>query len=110
EVPDLYSVSGSSNFYNKPDWGISVHRNYQTNLTEVHFNKVKWDHLGQRGAIALKYNGGNGRLGDPHKAFDFSNWLDSLIFVPEYPSTPDTEDYKAAEVYPEEGIPDDAPF
>lgn len=80
EVPDLYSVSGSSNFYNKPDWGMTVHRNFKSGLTEIHINKAKWDHLGKRGSCALKYNGGNGRLVTFHKDLDFSNWLDSLIF------------------------------
>lgn len=94
EVPDLYSVSGSSNFYNKPDWGITVHRNYKSGFTEVHVNKVKWDHLGQKGAVALKYNGGNGRLCDVNKNHDFSNWLNSLLgmIIPDEPEQPDFEE------------------
>lgn len=109
EVPDLYSVSGSSNFYNKPDWGITVHRNYKSGLTEVHFNKVKWDHLGKRGAVALKYNGGNGRLGDPEKGLDFSNWLDSLVFITDPVSSEQEIDYEMLAL-PDGSIPDDAPF
>lgn len=109
EVPDLYSISGSANFYNKPDWGMTVHRNYKTGLTEIYVNKVKWDHLGKRGHCALKYNGGNGRLGPAHKALDFSNWLDSMVF-----SEDKGLNYEPA-VYDDfitnDGeIPDDAPF
>src|SRR5690606_12170633 len=35
-VPTLYDISGSSNFYNKDDWGLVVHINSDSKLTEVH--------------------------------------------------------------------------
>lgn len=110
EVPDLYSVSGSSNFFNKPDWGITVHRNYTTMLTEIHITKAKWDHLGQVGRFNMKYNGGNGRLGMPDDKPDFTNWLDSLAYMPS-PVQDETEyiDYET-EVFNGNEIPEDAPF
>lgn len=109
EVPDLYSISGSANFYNKPDWGITVHRNYKTGLTELYVNKVKWDHLGKRGHCALKYNGGNGRLGTAHKPLDFSNWLDSMVFSDDKGKNYEPVDY--SDFITNEGeIPEDAPF
>lgn len=110
EVPDLYSVSGSSNFFNKPDWGITVHRNYKTGLTEIHVNKAKWDHLGKVGRIALKYNVGNGRLGDPNEKLDFSNWLDSLVFIEDKESTSDDFIDYETEVFNGNDIPERAPF
>lgn len=80
-IPDLYSVSGSSNFYNKPDWGITVHRNYETGLTEVYVNKCKWDHLGKRGHCALKWNPINGRLGNCFGGYDTDNWLEEKFKI-----------------------------
>lgn len=74
-IPDLYSISGSSNFYNKPDYGITIHRNYESKLTEVIINKMKWDHLGKIGSVKMKYNPNNGRLGDNSTPPDDNCWL-----------------------------------
>src|SRR5690606_29950534 len=29
EVPTLYDIAGSSNWFNKPDWGITFYRNFE---------------------------------------------------------------------------------
>lgn len=85
EVPDLYNISGSAHFYNKVDFGITVHRNYKAECTEIHITKMKWDHLGKKGAIAFKYNGGNGRLYEQIGGrIDFSFWLESLLMESNY--------------------------
>jgi twinkle protein len=78
EVPSLYDISGSANFYNKTDYGITVHRktddqNVMMNEVEVYFQKIKYKHLGKQGIINLNYDYITGRfnqLGD-----DKSNWL-----------------------------------
>lgn len=61
EIPNLYSISGSANFYNKTANGITVYRNFETNLTEVYIQKVKFKHWGETGCIHLSWNRDNGR-------------------------------------------------
>lgn len=61
EVPTLYDISGSANFFNKADFGIVVHRDRINNTTEVHVQKVKFKHLGECGTAIFKYNLNNGR-------------------------------------------------
>ena len=61
EVPTLYDISGSANFFNKADFGITVHRDRELNVTEVHIQKVKFKHLGEVGVAMFKYNLHNGR-------------------------------------------------
>lgn len=79
EIPSLYSISGSANFYNKTDYGITVHRKtgddgVMINEIEVHVQKVKYKHLGEQGIIDLKYDYETGRF-NPGVGCDLSNWL-----------------------------------
>jgi twinkle protein len=60
-VPTLYDISGSANFYNKADFGITVHRDKELGWTEIHVLKVKYRHLGQGGMTRFKYNLVNSR-------------------------------------------------
>ena len=79
EVPTLYDISGSANFYNKTDYGLTVHRkttedNTLLNEVDVHFQKIKYKHLGTPGAVNLKYDYDTGRF-NPGMGCDLSNWL-----------------------------------
>jgi twinkle protein len=79
EIPSLYSISGSANFYNKTDYGLTVHRKsgddgVMINEIEVHVQKVKYKHLGEQGIIDLKYDYDTGRF-NPGSGCDLSNWL-----------------------------------
>jgi len=60
-VPTLYDISGSANFYNKADFGLTVHRDRVNDIVEVHVQKVKFRHLGENGTARFKYNINNGR-------------------------------------------------
>lgn len=78
EVPSLYDISGSANFYNKTDYGLTVHRNTdESNVMldeiKVYFQKIKYKHLGEQGIISLNYDKETGRFnqGGP----DHTNWL-----------------------------------
>jgi twinkle protein len=78
EVPSLYDISGSANFFNKTDYGITVHRktddqNVMINEVEVYFQKIKYKHLGEQGIISLNYDYISGRFNQSGK--DQSNWL-----------------------------------
>jgi twinkle protein len=82
EVPTLYDISGSAHFYNKTDYGFTVHRvfdenNLMTNDIEIHWQKIKFKNLGEQGVSELRYNYINGRF-EERQSIDFwdnSNWL-----------------------------------
>lgn len=73
EIPNLYSISGSANFYNKTANGITVYRNFETLQTEVHIQKVKFKHWGHVGCVQFGWDSSNGRYykGSPN----YDNWL-----------------------------------
>lgn len=79
KCPSLYDISGSSNFYNKCDYGFTIHRktdgnNALLNEVEVHWQKVKFKYLGNGGISELKYNFVNGRF-QVDTNWDNTNWL-----------------------------------
>ena len=84
EVPSLYSISGSSHFYNKTDFGICVYRNFVTNNVEVYVQKVKFKHLGKPGISNFHYNLENGRYvqayNDQPPAWDNTNHLTKQLY------------------------------
>ncbi len=61
EVPTLYDIAGSANFYNQVDNGITVYRNFETNFIHVYVQKVKFRHIGEIGEAIFNYNLQNGR-------------------------------------------------
>lgn len=79
EVPNLYSISGSAHFFNKPDYGITVYRDDETDDVEVFIQKMKWRHLGKKGNVKFRNNPSNGRYTErsPGSAviFDETNHL-----------------------------------
>jgi len=81
EIPSLYNISGSAHFYNKCDYGFTVHRttderNVMQNQIEVYWKKIKFKHLGEQGISELKYNYNNGRFETGTVDYwDNSNWL-----------------------------------
>lgn len=56
EVPTLYSISGSSHFFNKTDNGITVYRDYDTGVVDVYIQKVRYSWLGKVGRVSFTYN------------------------------------------------------
>lgn len=75
EVPNLYDIAGSANWFNKVDIGICFYRNYATQLSEIHVQKIKYDHLGKQGMCEVKYNCNNSRFNNLNGEWDNSNWL-----------------------------------
>ena len=78
EVPSLYDISGSANFYNKTDYGLTVHRtsdenNLMQNEVDIYFQKIKYKHLGKQGIIHLDYDYISGRFNTGGR--DLTNWL-----------------------------------
>jgi len=56
EIPTLYDIAGSANFYNKADSGLSIYRDFTTNKTYLIVQKVKFEHWGKTGQIELNYD------------------------------------------------------
>jgi twinkle protein len=56
EVPSLYHISGSANFYNMLDFGEVVYRDFQTGLVDVYVKKAKQSWLGQTGYSSYSFN------------------------------------------------------
>jgi twinkle protein len=77
EIPNLYNISGSANFYNQCDYGFIVHRNEGNNVSII-WQKIKFKNLGQIGESSLNYNYNNGRYesnDNDVNSWDNSNWL-----------------------------------
>lgn len=78
EVPNLYDINGSANFFNKTDFGITVYRDFVENKSAVYVQKVKFKHLGEVGLAEYVYNYHNGRyveLGKSIETWDNSSWI-----------------------------------
>lgn len=60
-IPTLYSINGSSHFYNKTFNGMSLYRHYESNEVEVHVQKVKFKFVGKEGMVEFSYDWTNGR-------------------------------------------------
>ena len=73
EVPTLYDISGSANFFNKADFGITSHRDRINEIIQIHVQKVKFKHLGETGIAVFKYNFSNGRY-VPYKEGEEIKW------------------------------------
>lgn len=57
KMPGLYSISGSANWANKPDYGLVYHRtSFEDNLAEIAVTKVRMGLPGRRGTIKVKYD------------------------------------------------------
>lgn len=61
EIPTLYDCSGSANFYNKSDNGITIYRDFETSMTHIVTTKVKFQHWGAVGEVAVNYDVPSGR-------------------------------------------------
>ena len=55
EVPTLQNISGSVHFANKAHNGLSVYRNFDTGITEIHIQKVKFYWLGSVGTTPRQF-------------------------------------------------------
>lgn len=61
EPASLYSISGSANFRNMADVGISVYRDRETGVVRVFILKMRFWWLGKEGAVDFEYERGTGR-------------------------------------------------
>ena len=115
EVPTLYDINGSSNWFNKCDYGISVYRDYANCTTTMIAQKVKFRHLGSGGETKLMFNLRNGRYvaeGIPIDKWDNRSYLakaeESSQLMPSSIFEPENLEYELTTVTTEYG--DDPPF
>lgn len=59
DVPNLYSISGGANFFNKTHNGITVYTDFNTGITDVYVQKVKQSWLGHKGFSSFGFNKDN---------------------------------------------------
>lgn len=57
-VPNGYSISGSAHFYNRADFGLTMHRKDKSNV--LHVWKARFAHQGQIGTAPLVYDRATG--------------------------------------------------
>lgn len=76
EVPNLYDIAGSANWFNKVDIGICFYRNYQSSMSEIYVQKMKYEHLGMQGMCEVRYNVNSSRFNNKTGDWDNSNWLE----------------------------------
>jgi len=72
EVPGLYDISGSANFYNKADIGLSMYKEENFKNT-LYVQKVKFKFWGEIGKIEYNWDQTNGRYTE--YGSDPTNWL-----------------------------------
>lgn len=56
DVPTMYNINGSSNFFNKTHNGICIYRDYETNVVTWYVQKVKHSWLGKIGFAQFNYD------------------------------------------------------
>jgi twinkle protein len=78
-VPTGYDIAGSGHWFNKADIGVTVHRNEDSGVVEVHCWKVRFKWIGSRGQVALNYDLATGRYSD---CYDFDRAMDDLEAMP----------------------------
>lgn len=62
-VPTLYDIAGGAAWFNKPDFGIVIHRpDPNVDRTEIHVKKVRFEGTGERGTVILQFNRDNSRF------------------------------------------------
>lgn len=130
EVPTLYDIAGSANWYNKPDWGITFYRDFQTNKSTAYVQKAKWEHLGMVGYVEFKYNINNGRFVPSARDYDNTNWILPEVMqgdlfnateietpipmepIPDMPEivTEEIKDYELEKISTDDLEEDEAPF
>lgn len=68
-VPRMYDISGSHHFFNVPDVGMAIHRDFETGSVSLYVQKVKYHFRGQIGSTDYVFDINTGRYGE-NDSFD----------------------------------------
>lgn len=63
-VATLYDIAGSAHWFNKADNGISVYRDFETNIVEVHIQKIRFKFIGKVGMSQFNWDYKTGRYSE----------------------------------------------
>jgi twinkle protein len=55
-IATMYDIAGSAHFFNKTDNGLSVHRDFEANITTVYIQKVRFSWLGKQGFATYTFD------------------------------------------------------
>ena len=69
-IPNLYSIAGSANFFNRTHNGVTVYRNYEANTTDVHVQKVKFFFNGKIGMQTFDFDVPTARYAEPGQPYE----------------------------------------
>ena len=123
EIPNLYSISGSANFFNKTHNGLTIYRNYEECTTDVHVQKVKFFFNGQLGRQTFQFDVNTARyteIGTPFESeLDFQRKQEvqtelimkpSPVLPPEPPLLPNSLPTGNVNLWDEPLKEDEVPF
>lgn len=63
-VPTPYDISGSAAWRNKADNCITVYRHIESNLVDIHVQKVRFKEVGRIGVVVFRYDAVSGRYSE----------------------------------------------
>lgn len=69
QVPRMYDISGSHHFFNVPDVGMAIHRDFETGEVSLYVQKVKYHFRGQIGSTEYRFDIPSGRYTE-NESFD----------------------------------------
>ena len=87
-VPRLYDISGSHHFFNVPDVGLAIHRNYvdgSNDPVELHVQKMKYHFRGSLGKVEYFFEPSTGRYSEDgryDKLIDYVSADEQNLFSP----------------------------
>jgi twinkle protein len=93
QPPDLYSISGSANWFNKSEIGITVWREFDKDLemtkhTQIKITKTKHKFIGRTGSVLFDFDVKSQRFYEQNQLKNEKSFLDGLTSGG-YPSTYD---------------------
>lgn len=60
-VPTPYDIAGSAHWRNKADNAITVYRNFDSDVVDIHIQKIRFKEIGKVGLAQLRYEFSTGR-------------------------------------------------
>ena len=77
--PTAYDISGASHWHNQADAVLTIHRDFDTNETEVITRKIREQGLyGKIGSVKFKYNINNHQFDVSETDDDWNSYMDSF--------------------------------
>lgn len=64
EVATMYDIAGSAHWFNKIDNGMSVYRDFETGIVDVHVQKVRFKFIGKIGMASFEWDKYTGRYSE----------------------------------------------